>query len=112
MSFGDRVGIAGLAMALIGIAVAILWPDKKWIGYVALGLSVVLVTGWIVFEVKERLGTGWGSLGLSIIAGAIFGGVAAALIWHNLSPTERRRSPASAALDSNAIAEFSNFWWC
>jgi hypothetical protein len=97
-------------MALIGIAVAILWPDKKWIGYIALGLSVVLVTGWIIFEVKERLGASWGSLSLSILAGAIFGGVAAALIWYNLRPTERR-SYTSAATESNAVAQLSRLGW-
>jgi hypothetical protein len=40
MSLGDRLGWAGLIMAFLGIALAFLWPDKKWIGWLCLIATV------------------------------------------------------------------------
>jgi len=35
MELGDRLGLAGLIVASIGIGTMYLWPTKKWIGRVA-----------------------------------------------------------------------------
>src|SRR5712692_5977577 len=54
MSFDSRVGIAGLFVGLVGIALMYLWPDKKWIGWLFLGVAGILLVGWAVLEVKQR----------------------------------------------------------
>jgi hypothetical protein len=46
MPLGDRLGWGGLILALLGIAVAILWPDKKWIGWLSLCSAGVLLVAW------------------------------------------------------------------
>jgi hypothetical protein len=70
MVFADRLGLAALIVALIGIATIYLWPTKKWIGYAALVLAVVLGFVWGGLEIKEhwheaksiveKFGGGWG----------------------------------------------------
>jgi hypothetical protein len=35
MTLGDRLGLAELIVALLGIAAFSLWPDKKRIGWLA-----------------------------------------------------------------------------
>ena len=39
-----------MIVALIGIAVVYLWPTKKIVGWVALGLAFVLLVAWGVLE--------------------------------------------------------------
>jgi hypothetical protein len=46
MQLGDNLEFAGVALALIGIAITILWPTKKWIGYIALGLGLLTLVYW------------------------------------------------------------------
>lgn len=50
MSLGDRLGIAGLIVGVIAIAVPFLWPTKKWIGKLSLAVAGALVVGWGVLE--------------------------------------------------------------
>ncbi len=50
MALGDRLGLAGLVMALIGIAVAILWPDNKWIGWISFSAALILAVAWAWME--------------------------------------------------------------
>jgi hypothetical protein len=58
MSFGDRLGLAGLVMALVAIAVSILWPSKKWIGWLSLSVAVILMLSWGWTEGKSYA-LGW-----------------------------------------------------
>jgi hypothetical protein len=51
MEFGDRLGLAGLIMALIGTAVTILWPTKRWIGWTCLLIALGLVGTWGWLEI-------------------------------------------------------------
>lgn len=53
MSRGDRLGIAGLISACIGIGITILWPTVRWIGWVAIVIAVALIVGWGVLEIKR-----------------------------------------------------------
>jgi len=53
MSLGDRLGIAGLTAAFIGIGIAILWPTVRWIGWIAIFVAVGLVICWGVLELKR-----------------------------------------------------------
>ena len=50
MSFGDRLGLAGVILTFVGIAIAILWPSKRWTGWVSLGMAVIMIFGWVWFE--------------------------------------------------------------
>ena len=53
MSRGDRLGVAGLVLALVGIGIAVLWPTARWIGWTAIVVAVGLVVYWGVLEVKR-----------------------------------------------------------
>jgi hypothetical protein len=81
MSFDSRIGLAGLLMALIGVAVAYLWPDKKWIGWTCCCLAGLLIIGWSTLEIRSYLKASQFSMWLSVGIGAILGGVLAAIIW-------------------------------
>jgi hypothetical protein len=54
MQLGDHLGFAGLAMALIGIAIAVLWPNKRWIGYLCLVGAVGLLIWWGTLAYKAK----------------------------------------------------------
>jgi len=109
MSLGDRLGLAGLAMALIGTAITILWPDKKWIGWLSLILAVGLLAGWAVLEIKERFGTGPIPRTVSIVLGALAIGGLAVLIWHSAAHSARCSVSVSSAVVARlyAIASLS-----
>jgi hypothetical protein len=46
MSIDTRIGLAGLIVALIGVAATYLWPDKKLIGWICFSLAALLIIGW------------------------------------------------------------------
>lgn len=54
MELGDRLGIVGLILALVGLAVTILWPTKRWIGYVSLTGAGILLLWWVGIELHEH----------------------------------------------------------
>jgi hypothetical protein len=104
MSLGDRLGLAGLAMALIGIAIPILWPDKKWIGWLSLILAVLLAIGWAVLEIRKRFGTGPMPRAASIVLGAVVVGGMAVLIWHSAAHSGRCSVSVSSAIVARLYA--------
>jgi hypothetical protein len=83
MGFDSRIGIAGLAVGVIGIAITLLWPDKKWVGWLFLVMGFGILLFWGVTEIKQHLGGGRASLILSICVGIFVGGAAAYLIWRS-----------------------------
>ena len=90
-------------MALVGIAITILWPDKRWIGWVCFGLASILVIGWLSFELKRWLGDTWASLGLAITIGAIIGGAVSVAIWYGAPSPEAKAEPFSAEVRSALV---------
>src|SRR5438067_1552722 len=114
MSIDTRIGIVGLLVALFSIAAFYLWPDKKWIGWLCFSVGMILLAGWIVFELKQRVGNTWTSLVISVLVGAIFGGASGALIWRNIrsSPVkgqaaQESTSTLSSAKDSDPVSPVS-----
>jgi hypothetical protein len=106
MSFADRLGIAGLFVAIVGIAAPYLWPDAKIIGWIALGLAGALVLAWPVLEIKRRMGEAKLSLLMSVGVGGVVGSIAAALIWYSASPkTEVAGESVKESAKSTDIAE-------
>jgi hypothetical protein len=55
MSLGDRIGLGGLLVALLSIAAFYLWPDRKWIGWLSLAASLLLLVGWGYLEEGDLL---------------------------------------------------------
>ena len=55
MSFGDRLGIAGLLIALIAIALMYLAPERKEVGWIALFVAILLVAIWAYLEAANWL---------------------------------------------------------
>jgi hypothetical protein len=55
MLFGDRLGLAGAILTLFALAATILWPDKRWIGWVSLSCATGLLVAWIWLEVGANL---------------------------------------------------------
>ena len=87
MSFDSRIGLAGLLMALIGVAVAYLWPDKKWIGWACFCMAGILVIGWLTLEMRYYLRDSRSSFWLSVGLGCVVGGVLAGIIWVSVAAT-------------------------
>jgi hypothetical protein len=54
MGLGDRLGFVGILLALIGIAITLLWPTKRWIGWVCLVLAGILGLSWAGLEFRDR----------------------------------------------------------
>ena len=54
MAFGDRLGLVGLILAFLAVAIAVLWPGKKWIGWVSFAGAILLVGYWVWLEVGPR----------------------------------------------------------
>jgi hypothetical protein len=50
MSFDSRIGLAALIMAFVGIAVPIIWPDPKWVGWICLLIAAALSAWWVWLE--------------------------------------------------------------
>ncbi len=55
MEFSDRLGWVALIMAFVGIAITILWPTKRWIGWLSLCIAAVLGAAWSWFEFRPPL---------------------------------------------------------
>jgi hypothetical protein len=55
MSLGDRLGLAGAILTLFALAATILWPDKRWIGWLSLSLAAGLLITWGWLEVGASL---------------------------------------------------------
>jgi hypothetical protein len=53
ISLGDRLGIAGLILACVGIGFTILWPTARWIGWIAIIAAIGLIICWAVLELKR-----------------------------------------------------------
>lgn len=53
MSLEKRIAIVGLILACIGIAITILWPTVKLIGYLAFLVAIGLGIWWAVLEVRR-----------------------------------------------------------
>jgi hypothetical protein len=103
MSVDTRIGLVGLVVALFSIAAFYLWPDKKWIGWLCLSVGIVLLIGWIVFELKQKLGESWTSLGISVLVGAVFGGAIGALIWHSAQAPSRQQDVGQGSTRSPVV---------
>ena len=54
MEFADRLGWAALVMTFIGIAITILWPTKRWIGWTSLAIALVLAGAWAWPEFRPK----------------------------------------------------------
>lgn len=46
MQLGDHLGFAGIVVGLVGIALTILWPTKRWVGALCLAAAVMLGVLW------------------------------------------------------------------
>jgi hypothetical protein len=112
MSIGDRLGIAGVIVALIGIATIYLWPDKKWICWLALVLAACLVLIWVALEIKQTFGAVHISLIAFLAIGALVGICTAAIIWYSSTGKASPSEPAAtlpppqyaATIDSSIVA--------
>jgi hypothetical protein len=103
VQLADRMGIAGLILALAGIAVSILWPDKKWIGWLAFCLAGVLVLWWGWVEVRPWAINIYRNYPVkSTLLVFMCGGIVASSLWIWLTRgratiTKSAESPPSAA---------------
>jgi hypothetical protein len=98
MSLGDRAGIAGVIMAFIGIALPMLFPDKKWIGWVCLSIGALCLIAWLAFELKHAFGSYGLSLSFALAGGGLIGAVTAGIIWASVSNSTQLQPTVSVAL--------------
>jgi hypothetical protein len=59
MSIDARLGLIGLIVTFFSITAFYFWPDKKWIGGLTLAAGAILIMGWIVFELKQKVSQNW-----------------------------------------------------
>ena len=88
MTLGDRMGMLGVILALVALAVTVLWPDKKWIGWLSLAATVILLIVWGLLEIGRDLP----SLRvqypiLSTVVVFVVGGCLLAVLWKLAVPT-------------------------
>lgn len=82
MALADRVGLGGLILTLASLAIAILWPNKKWVGWASLGLAVVLSAIWLWLEIRTPTANFFSSHPvLSTITVFTVGGILASSAW-------------------------------
>src|SRR5260370_22773128 len=99
MSVETRLAVAGLVvgvvMALGGTAITLLWPDKRWIGWLCLSGAGSLLVIWLAFEIRHWFGASWISLGFAVGVGALIGGGIGGIVWKgtrvsaDISPTQK-----------------------
>jgi len=53
MQLGDHLGFAGIVTGLVGVGLALRYPQKRWIGTVFLVLALLLGSGWGVLAYRE-----------------------------------------------------------
>lgn len=52
MDWPNRIGLGGLILTLFSLAAAILWPDKKIVGWLSLAGAATLTVTWVWLEVR------------------------------------------------------------
>ena len=93
MSFGDRLGLAGVILSLVALAAPYLWPDKKWIGWISLSCAVVLLVAWGWLEIEAELPRLRSQYPVrSIIVIFIVGGCLAVALWTLIQPASKESS--------------------
>jgi hypothetical protein len=102
MGLGERIGLLGVILALFGIAATILWPDKKWIGWLSLVCAIGVLGAWVWMEWSEpivRFGRNYKIASLLIVF--ILGGLLASaswlmLTWNSLGKPDQEQSSDSS----------------
>jgi hypothetical protein len=83
--FDRRFALGGLAVsaaiAIAGLGVTILWPEKKELGWALLWFAAIVFFAWICFEIFQWVGRNWKSFLLSGIAACVVFGGLATLQW-------------------------------
>jgi hypothetical protein len=73
--------LVGVAVALIGVGVTILWPEAKGLGWCLLFLGSAILFLWLVFEIKQWMGDTVPSMVIAILVGCVIGGSLGFLFW-------------------------------
>jgi hypothetical protein len=92
VSFGDRMGMLGAILALVSLAVTYLWPDKRWIGWLALVFAVLLFIAWGWLEIGDELPRlQYKYPVLSVVAIFLIGGCLSAALWKLVTSQSPKR---------------------
>jgi len=54
MSIDRAVGVGGVSIGLIGTGIVALWPDKRWLGWVFIGVGVFIAVLSVVWALAVR----------------------------------------------------------
>ena len=82
MSLGDRLGLAGLVVALLGIGLPYVFPDRKGIGWTCFGLAGALLLAWGWVEFGTRIGQVYAARSTwSTVVIFFLGGIVSAVAW-------------------------------
>jgi hypothetical protein len=93
-----RSVVIGTVLAFAGIGITILWPDKKWLGWVFLWAAGAAFFAWIVFEIWQRFAIEWKRWLLALLAGGV---VFCALYYLHSSTSEEDRPPQTSISFAN-----------
>ncbi len=53
MGFDSRVGFASLLVGLLGLGITLLWPNRKWVGWIFILAGLGTLVFWVIAEVKH-----------------------------------------------------------
>ncbi|MGC1297770.1 MAG: hypothetical protein WA869_22275 [Alloacidobacterium sp.] len=100
LGFDRRLAIGGLvvsiAIAIAGLGITILWPDKKELGWFFLFVAAFIFYLWLVFEIVQWFGKTKWALVYSAAAVIIIFGVLVSLYLHERNsprPEDEAKSP-------------------
>ena len=55
LNFDRRIGVAGLVVALVGVAAPILWPGVTWIFWLCIAVGLLIVATWVNAELFRKI---------------------------------------------------------
>jgi hypothetical protein len=104
----DRRGLlVSLVIAVAGIGITILWPDKKELGWAMLAIAALIFCGWLVFETILWLGRTKAAFLVSALAFTlVFGGLY--FIYQRYGGTEKSEAAPNSGFAANFRTQFVN----
>jgi hypothetical protein len=107
MPYSDRIGTAALIMTFIGLGITILWPDKRWLGWLFLGIGLIGACLWLRVELpvirswchKNKTATFIGSF---VVCGTLGSCLIYALLSRDGAPSLLLANPAGKTEQSTS----------
>jgi hypothetical protein len=109
IALADRLGFAGLVVALLGIAASILWPEQKWIGWVCFVAAIGLLLAWLYLETGPRISAFYSSYPVKSTLLVFFaGGILSVSVWLLIMRSSPAKTEAKPETPKSSEAKPNN----